>query len=120
MLNEHLIKVSSTEGSLSNLLLKASEARAHAEYFTPTLKNKLKAARSKILAHTQQYQLLLKEAPEDFTLIDEFRGQVKSICDALNINVTELSEVMQQPLAIDNSPRGSLALLNGKKGDSNE
>ncbi|MGJ8482407.1 hypothetical protein ACSFVZ_00125 [Pseudoalteromonas sp. SYSU M81236] len=120
LLNEHLIKVSSTEGSLSNLLLKASEARAHAEYFTPTLKNKLKAARSKILAHTQQYQLLLKEAPEDFTLIDEFRGQVKSICDALNINVTELSEVMQQPLAIDNSPRGSLALLNGKKGDSNE
>jgi len=119
LLNEHFVKIKVEEGSLKDLLLKASEAKSHEEYFTPALKYQIKSTRMKLLAKTGQFSELLKEIPDDFTLLDEFRGQIKSICSVLNIGIDELASKLSEPTSLPERTSSSLGLLLGKRGVNN-
>lgn len=98
LLSKHIERIECKDGALDTLLLRIEEAKKHAEFFTPTLKHQITKARTKLLAHTGQINKLLQDAPDDFTLLDEFRGQIKSICQATNISVAELSAYLEEPL----------------------
>jgi len=115
LLSQQIEKIECKDGDLENLLYRIAEAKTHAEFFTASLKHQVIKARTKILAHTQQYNQLLQDSPDDYTLLDEFRGQIKSICDVANISVSELSSYFDRPLISGDSPKYSkfLSLTDG-------
>lgn len=98
LLTQHIKRMECKDGELESLLLRVAEAKNHAEFFTSSLKHQITKARTKLLAHTGQFNKLLIDAPDDYTLLDEFRGQIKSICQATNISVSDLSKYLDTPL----------------------
>ncbi|EPM47687.1 hypothetical protein A262_24692 [Pseudomonas syringae pv. actinidiae ICMP 19073] len=110
IVSEHLERLELKEHSLSNLIARTAEAKSHAEYFTPQLNQQLKVARNKLLAFTGDFNRMLEEAPTGFTLIDEFRGLIRSACEVLGISLHELSDAMTKPMAL-NRPDSILKLI---------
>lgn len=103
IISERLEKLDFGEHSLSNLIARTAEAKSQAEYFTPQLKQQIMVARNKLLAFTGDFNRMLQEAPTGYTLIDEFRGLIRSTCEALNLSLHDLSSAMDKPLALDRS-----------------
>ena len=98
IVKEHLEGVLIDSSSLENMMFRLSEAKTHAEFFTPQLKNQLKVARAKILKRSGDLNRLLQDEPKGFELIDEFRGIIRSTCETLGISVKELAEEMEKPV----------------------
>jgi hypothetical protein len=101
IISEHLEKLDFGDQSLSNLIARTAEAKSQAEYFTPHLKQQIMVARNKLLAFTGDFNRMLQEAPTGFTLIDEFRGLIRSTCEVLGLSLHDLSTAMDIPLALD-------------------
>jgi hypothetical protein len=115
MLSKDIEKVVVKNESLESLYLKSNEALSYAEFFTPALKHQLTSARAKLLAYTGNFKELLDSAPNDYSLIDQFRGQVKSICHALGVNVHQLGDTLSKPLIIhdhSHSPLKTISKIN--------
>ena len=110
IVSEHLVRLELKDHSLSNLIARTSEAKSHAEYFTPQLKHQVMMARNKLLAFTGDFNRTLQEAPTGFTLIDEFRGLIRSACEVLGVSLHELSDAMNKPLMLDR-PNAILRLV---------
>lgn len=110
IISEHLEKIELGGHTLSNLIARTAEAKSQAEYFTPQLKQQIMVARNKLLAFTGDFNLLLQEAPTGFTLIDEFRGLIRSACETLGLSLQDLSSAMAKPLALDR-PHAILKLV---------
>lgn len=106
----HLDRLEFQENTLSNLIARTAEAKSHAEFFTPQLKHQIMAARHKLLAFTGDFNRILQEAPIGFTLIDEFRGLIRSACEALGLSLHDLGEAMSKPMALDR-PNSILKLI---------
>lgn len=103
IVSEHLERIELEEHALSNLIARTAEAKSHAEYFTPQLKQQVLVARNKLLAFTGDFNRMLQEAPTGFTLIDEFRGLIRSTCEVLGISLHDLSDAMNKPMALERS-----------------
>ncbi|PHN29757.1 hypothetical protein [Pseudomonas sp. ICMP 561] len=101
IVSEHLERLELKDHTLTNLIARTSEAKSHAEYFTPQLKHQIMVARNKLLAFTGDFNRMLQEAPTGFTLIDEFRGLIRSTCEVLGLSLHDLSEAMGKPIALD-------------------
>ncbi|QEY75062.1 hypothetical protein [Pseudomonas denitrificans (nom. rej.)] len=110
IVSEHLERLELKEHTLSNLIARTSEAKSHAEFFTPQLANQVKVARNKLLAFTGDFNRMLQEAPTGFTLIDEFRGLIRSTCEVLGLSLHDLSDAMSKPMALDR-PNSILKLI---------
>ncbi len=110
IVTEHLERLVLEDHTLTNLIAKTAEAKSHAEYFTPQLKRQIMVARNKLLAFTGDFNRMLQEAPTGFTLIDEFRGLIRSACEVLGLSLHDLSEAMSKPMAIER-PNSILKLI---------
>lgn len=115
IVSEHLERLELKADSLSNLIARTSEAKSHAEYFTPQLDKQIQVARKRLLAFTGNYNRLLQEAPTGFTLIDEFRGLIRSTCEVLGVSLHELSDALAQPMALER-PTAILKLISSPGG----
>ncbi|NRP09353.1 MULTISPECIES: hypothetical protein [unclassified Marinobacterium] len=111
MLSKELTKMEIKNPQYQGLLVKASEAKSYAEFFTPTLEHQITKARTKLLAHTGNFKALMDETPNGFALIDQYRGLVNSICSTLGIGVTDLAEKLEQPIALPEPSNSPLLLL---------
>ncbi|MBY0446591.1 MAG: hypothetical protein K2Q15_15455, partial [Burkholderiales bacterium] len=110
IITEHLERLELGDNRLSNLIARTAEAKSQAEYFTPQLKHQIMFARNKLLAFTGDFNRILQEAPTGFTLIDEFRGLIRSTCEVLGLSLNELSREMDNPLVLDR-PNAILKLV---------
>tara|TARA_Y100001960_G_C14781343_1_gene886995 strand:- start:4912 stop:8028 length:3117 start_codon:yes stop_codon:yes gene_type:complete len=90
-IREKLTKLKSTN-ELTNTLVRIEEAISSKEFLTSKLEAKVALFRSKILAQTGQFKALLKDAPTDQTLLTEFKGIIKAICDISGIGINDLPE----------------------------
>ena len=97
IVTEQLERIEIKDGGLSNLMARTSEARTHAEFFTPQLQNQVVVARNKLLAYTGRFNELLQETPRGFTLLDEFRGLIRTTCETLNISLSDLAIAFEPP-----------------------
>jgi len=96
---------------LESILARIKEAETYAEFYTPSLKSRVKLAQIKLLAFTGKFKEILDATPNEYTLIDEFRGLVKSICDVNNIEIRQLSELFDSPARNFHIPDQPLELL---------
>lgn len=117
VVSEHLERIELEDHTLSNLIARIAEAKSHAEYFTPQLKQQVLVARNKLLAFTGDFNRMLQDAPTGFTLIDEFRGLIRSACEVLGLSLCELSDAMNKPMALDR-PNPILRLASAPRGTS--
>lgn len=101
IVTQQLERIVTEENSLRNLIARTSEAKSYAEYLTPQLQHQVIFARQKLLAFTHDINGLLKETPTGLTLIDEFRGLIRSICETLNLSVDELSAALENPIGLE-------------------
>ncbi|MBF8766312.1 hypothetical protein IR009_13890 [Pseudomonas putida] len=115
IVSERLERLELKEGSLANLIARTTEAKSHAEYFTPQLDKQIQVARNKLLAFTGNFNRMLQEAPTGFTLIDEFRGLIRSTCEVLGLSMHELSDALAQPMALER-PAAILKLISSPGG----
>lgn len=115
IVSEHLERLEFKDNSLSNLIARTAEAKSHAEYFTPQLSNQIRGARNKLLAFTSDFNRMLQETPTGFTLIDEFRGLIRSACEVLSLSVEDLSKAMNSPMSLErpNAIRGLISKPEG-------
>ena len=98
LLSEHILKVNTSKSELSQLILRVEEASNYADLFTPSLKSKVKIAQSKLLAFTPEFQKSINNIPDDYTLLDQFRGQLRAICDVMNISMSDIAKYLEPPL----------------------
>jgi len=117
IVSEHLERIELKEHALSNLIARTAEAKSHAEYFTPQLKQQVLLARNKLLAFTGDFNRMLQEAPTGFTLIDEFRGLIRSTCEVLGISLHDLSDAMNKPMTLER-PDSILKLVSSLRSTS--
>lgn len=110
IVSEHLERLELNNCALSNLLARTAEAKSHAEYFTPQLKHQIVVARNKLLAFTGDFNRMLQETPTGFTLIDEFRGLIRSTCEVLGLSLHDLSKEMSRPMTLER-PNAVLKLI---------
>jgi hypothetical protein len=110
IISERLERLELGDHSLANLIARTAEAKSQAEYFTPQLKHQIMVARNKLLAFTGDFNRMLQEAPTGFTLIDEFRGLIRSTCEVLGLSLHDLSSAMDKPMALDR-PNAILKLV---------
>lgn len=110
IVSERLERLELKDGSLANLIARTAEAKSHAEYFTPQLDKQIQVARNKLLAFTGNFNRMLQEAPTGFTLIDEFRGLIRSTCEVLGLSMHELNDALAQPMALER-PTAILKLI---------
>ncbi|MEZ8147717.1 hypothetical protein [Enterovibrio norvegicus] len=88
-IREKLTKLKSSN-ELTNTLLRIEEASNYQEFLTPQLKARVTLFRNKVLAQTGQFKALLGEMPVGRTLLSDFKGVIKTICDISGIGVNEL------------------------------
>ncbi len=110
IVSQFLERLDMPDHSLTNLIARTSEAKSHAEYFTPQLNKQIVVARNKLLAFTGDFNRMLQEAPTGFTLIDEFRGLIRSTCEVLGLSLHDLSDAMSKPMSLD-SPISIMKLI---------
>lgn len=100
------------ENSLEGLLARIAEAKTYVEYFTPQLQSQVLAARNKMLAYTQDINRLIQDAPNGFTLIDEFRGLMRTTCETLGITMQELAHQIDRPMNLSpQHPQSKLKII---------
>jgi hypothetical protein len=103
---EKQLKLIATDNSpITNILMRIRDAQAYPEYMTPQLKASIVKLRSKILAKSGNIDKLVNQ-PDNYELLDEFRGMIRSICDATGASVENISKQMSNEL-----PPGNKALL---------
>ncbi|RMU15746.1 hypothetical protein ALP33_02922 [Pseudomonas amygdali pv. lachrymans] len=117
IVSDHLERLELKEHTFSNLIARTAEAKSHAEFFTPQLKQQIMVARNRLLAFTGDFNRMLQEAPTGFTLIDEFRGLIRSTCEVLGLSLHDLSEAMSKPLALER-PNSILKLISSSGGSN--
>lgn len=98
LLSQHIRKVNTSGSFLENILLRVEEAKNNAEFFTPALKHQMTIAHMKLLSFSGQFQSILNEVSDEYTLLDKFRGLIRSICDIENISINELSNHLESPI----------------------
>jgi len=101
IVKEQLQRVVVDDVGLENLMARVAEAKTHSEFFTPRLKSQLKLARAKILKRSGDIHRLLEDEPKGFTLLDEFRGIIRSTCETLGLNLKQLTEEIDKPALIN-------------------
>ena len=116
LLSQELERLEIKDDDFQSLYVKAAEATSYAEFFTPTLKYQIVKARAKLLAYTGDFKALLDDAPDNYELIDQYRGMVQSICSHLNISLPELAKGLEEPLMLPNELKKPLMLLSDVKG----
>ena len=94
-IREKLTKLKSTN-ELTNTLVRIEEAISSKEFLTSKLEAKVALFRTKILAQTGQFKALLKDSPTDQTLLTEFKGIIKTICDISGIGINDLPEELER------------------------
>ncbi|MEZ9437031.1 hypothetical protein [Vibrio atlanticus] len=94
-IREKLTKLKSSN-ELTNTLVRIEEAVSSQEFLTPQLKAKVTLFRNKILAQTGQFKTLLGEVPTGRTLLSDFKGIIKTICDISGIGVSELPAELER------------------------
>lgn len=112
---EHLERLELKDHSLANLIARVEEAKSHAEFFSPQLKQQIMVARNKLLAFTGDFHRMLQEAPTGFSLIDEFRGLIRSTCEVLGVSLHDLCDAMSKPMALER-PNSLLKLISSPGG----
>lgn len=117
IVTEQLERIVIEEGSLENLIARTAEAKSHAEYFTPQLKNQILVARNKLLAFTGDFNRLLQSTPPGFKLLDEFRGLIRSTCETLGLSLEDLSRALEKPMVLER-PDTVLRLISKLGGSS--
>jgi len=115
LLSQELERLEIKDDDFQSLYVKATEATSYAEFFTPTLKHQIVKARAKLLAYTGDFKALLDDAPDNYELIDQYRGMVQSICSHLNISLPELAKGLEEPLMLPNELKKPLMLLSDVK-----
>jgi hypothetical protein len=105
IVEKQLTLVATDDSTLANLLLRIRDAQAYPEYMTPQLNGKMISVRNMILTKTGNLDQLVNQ-PDNYELLDEFRGMIRSICDATGASIDELCKRMEQEL-----PAGNNALL---------
>lgn len=93
-IRENLTKLKSSN-ELTNTLVRIEEAVSCQEFLTPQLKAKVTIFRNKVLAQTGQFKALLEEVPTGQTLLSDFKGVIKTICDISGIGVNELPDKLE-------------------------
>mgnify|MGYP006405682179 CR=1 FL=1 len=105
IVNEQLQQVVAADSGLEHLMARVAEAKTHSEFFTPRLKSQLKLARAKILKRSGDIHRLLEDEPTGFSMLDEFRGIIRSACETLGLSMHQLSGEIEKPALIH--PGGS-------------
>ncbi|EMK3372773.1 hypothetical protein V8073_000743 [Vibrio parahaemolyticus] len=85
-----------TSNELSQVLVQVDEAISSHEFLTPQLKAKVTLLRNKILASTGQFNALLGPTPQGRTLLSDFKGVIKSICDISGIGIEQLPRQLEE------------------------
>ena len=68
---------------------------------TPQLNASITKLRNMILAKAGDIDKLVNQ-PDNYELLDEFRGIIRSICDATGVSVEELSKRISSKLPLGN------------------
>lgn len=88
-IKEHYTKLKASN-ELSRVLVQVDEAISSHEFLTPQLKAKVTLLRYKILASTGDFNALLGSPPTGRTLLSDFKGVIKNICDISGISIEQL------------------------------
>jgi hypothetical protein len=105
IIEKHLESVTTIQSPLTTILLRVRDAKQYPEYFTPQLKANIIKLRNKILALNNDVERIINQ-PTDYTLLDDFRGIIRSICDATETSI----DVMRDSLSCD-LPEQNINLL---------
>ncbi len=119
LLSKKLTRIEIQNEEFHGLLVKSSEAKSYAEFFTPSLEHQIVKARTKLLAHTGNFKTLLDNVPSKYELIDQYRGMVQSICSTLEIKVSDLAAQLEKPLILPDTLDTPLALLSNIRSSKN-
>ena len=99
---EKQLTLVATDGSpLTNILLRIRDAQDYPEYMTPQLNASITKLRNMILAKAGDIDKLVNQ-PDNYELLDEFRGIIRSICDTTGVSVEELSKRISSKLPVGN------------------
>ncbi|MGF1810044.1 hypothetical protein [Vibrio alginolyticus] len=80
---------------LTYTLVQIEEAINDQEFMTPQLKAKVSLFRNKVLAATGQFNTLLQSVPTGRTLLSDFKGMIKNVCNLSGITVDELPNKLE-------------------------
>lgn len=117
-IRKKLTKLKSSN-ELTNTLVRIEEAVSYQEFLTPQLKAKVSLFRNKLLAQTGQFKALLEEVPTGKTLLSDFKGVIKAICDISGIGVKELpAELERIEISAKKAFWGTLSIPTTIKGGS--
>ena len=120
IVTEQLEALTIPDGSLASLMARISEAKKHAEFFTPKLKSQIMESTKRILAKTGELHKLMASEPTGFSMLDEFRGLIRTTCETLGITVNELAAELERPVYLANGDaQKTLGLIFEKKSDRN-
>lgn len=89
-----------SSNELTNTLIRIEEALNSEEFLTPQLKAKVALFRNKILVQSGQFQKLISDMPTGTSLLSEFKGIIKGICDITGISVNQLPRALDEQKAI--------------------
>ncbi|NAW65677.1 hypothetical protein CAG72_10655 [Photobacterium halotolerans] len=84
-----------TSNELTYTLVQIEEAINGQEFMTPQLKAKVNLFRNKVLAATGQFNALLQSVPTGRTLLSDFKGIIKNVCNLSGITVDELPQKLE-------------------------
>jgi hypothetical protein len=102
IIEKHLSMIATDNSPLTNILQRIQDAKNYPEYFSPQLQAGITKLRNKILAQMGDIKQLINQ-PDNYELLDEFRGIIRSICDASDTAVEDLAKVMSSELPAGNN-----------------
>lgn len=93
IVEKYILRMTTEDNPLTNLLLRVRDAIDYPEYLTPQLKASMTKARNRLLIGTERYDLLVKE-PKGYAQVDEFRGIFRGLLETLNLTMDEVQRLM--------------------------
>jgi hypothetical protein len=94
IISKQLSQVKATD-ELTLALVKINDAETSATYMTPQLKAQVSKLRKKLLISTKEYEKLMVE-PEGYTLLNEFKGLISTVCQLSGISIHELAYELEK------------------------
>lgn len=101
IIEKHVSMIATNDSPLTNILHRIQDAKNYPEYFSPQLQAGITKLRNKILAQMGDIEQLVNQ-PDDYELLDEFRGIIRGVCDATDTTLEELAKVMDSELPVGN------------------
>lgn len=102
IIEKHLERIATERSPLTDILIRVRDAKSYPEYFTPQLKASLIPLRDKILMQSGDIDRALNK-PTDYLLLDEFRGIIRSICDASGKSIEDIGNIFNTELPARNN-----------------